>query len=97
MAATFAAVESRINSAVIRHIANVTADFGGGLLVDGVFDATYANALGIGGTQPVLLCKAGEVTSVTRGDVVTLNGEAFSVAEKKPDGTGMVTLVLESV
>ena len=96
MAAPFAKLEVRLNQAVISHLANVTADFGNGLLVDGVFDNRYVESLGVvAGTQPVLLCQAADIPNIVRNSMVTVQGTAYNVADIQPDGVGMKLLVLE--
>jgi hypothetical protein len=96
MAAPFAAIESRINEAATKHLANVTADFGSGLLVESIFDNGYQESLGlVAGTAPQLLCRAASIASVNRGASVTVNGSTYTVAEIHADGIGMKRLILE--
>lgn len=95
MAAPFAAVEARINAAVVRHLANATAIFGGGAQVDGGFGNAYAEALGVSGSRPVFGALTSALSGVVVGNPVTISGIGYVVAEIHPDGTGMTQLVLE--
>jgi hypothetical protein len=47
MPTPFAALEARLNTAVFAHLANASADFGGGVVVDGIFDTDPADAFGV--------------------------------------------------
>jgi len=77
------------------------ADFGvtatvGGVAVPAIFDAPYADALGVAGTSPVLTIDSSSVTPAY-GAAVSVAGASYTVAEIHPDGTGMTRLVLEGV
>lgn len=76
-------------------------DFGvpavvGGVALTGIFDAAYADALGIGGSAPVLTIDT-DATTPAYGAAVTVAGVSYTVAEIQPDGTGMTRLLLERV
>jgi hypothetical protein len=97
MVAPFAALEARVNAAVFAKLANATADFGGGVVVAGVFDSAYADAFGlVGGAVPVFQCAAAAVSAVAVGAAVTINAVSYTVAEIEPDGAGMTRLRLKS-
>ena len=62
-----------------------------------VFDDPYLNAeLGeyeLDTNRPRLTCKESDVLSVTRGDVVEIDGKTYDVLTgPQPDGTGMAML-----
>lgn len=95
MAATFAALEARVNRAVISRVANAAVVLGAATFY-GIFDKTYVDPLGITSSEPRLVAKSTDVASATLGTPITVNGTAYTVREKQPDGTGMTTLLLEA-
>ena len=61
-----------------------------------IFDAAYADPLGIAGAEPRATCISADVSAATLGTPITINGAAFTVREKQPDGTGLTVLLLEA-
>jgi hypothetical protein len=98
MAAPFAALEKRVNDAVIRHLANATAIIDG-VAVDGVFNNQYAEFSNvIGGSHPTFQCRSADVLAVTKGTALTINSTHYQVASTpQPDGNGLTLLQLEEV
>lgn len=95
MTAPFASIEERVNAAIYSHLANASGDFGGGLVVDGMFNLPPADVFGvIAGNSPVFVVSESEVVNVSRGDTVTINAVSYSITDKKPDGIGNVSLML---
>jgi hypothetical protein len=75
------------------------ADFGiaatvGGVACMGIFDAAYADALGMNGTRPALQVATAAVPSVAEGAAVTIGAASYTVESVQPDGTGMTLLIL---
>lgn len=99
MAATFASLQTRVNDAVARHLADVTADFGAGRLVDGLFVAPYAEAFGgiVSGCQPAFEAGATALAGIASGTTVTIGGTAYIVTVVHPDASGWVRLDLDRV
>ena len=68
--------------------------------VNGVFDEGYV-VVDVGGqvqvanVAPQLQCATSDVSSADKGDAITVNSVAYTVAEVHPDGTGVTTLILE--
>lgn len=62
--------------------------------VRAIFDAPYADALGVVGITPQLTCASVDVAGVVRGSAAIVRGVAYTVAEVQPDGTGVTVLVL---
>lgn len=88
--------------AFVENLAPFTTDFGidaviGGDTVRAIFDNAYQDVLFAAGTAPALHCATADVANVDRGDSVDIEGDAYTVAEIKPDGTGMSVLILEAV
>lgn len=97
MAAPFAALEARVNAAVFARLANATADFGGGVMVDGVFDNPYAEAFGlVGGSWPTFAADSSALPALTEGLPLTIGAVAYKVAEAHPDGAGGTVIQLEN-
>lgn len=103
MATPFAAIEARTADAVLRHAANAqataTTRFGEVVQFPVIFDNGYAagsvGLAGMAGTQPSALVRSADVSDVSVGGSLDVNGATYVVAELQPDGTGMTTLLLE--
>ena len=103
MTAPFAALEQRLNSAVLSHLANASAVVGGGAPVDVIFDADYVlaevGATGMAATAPAVTLPTARVPRPFSGVTVEVNylGNVtrWRVAEHQPDGTGLSVLLLE--
>lgn len=96
MAAPFAALETKVNDAVMRRLANATAIING-VDVDGIFSKEYAEFSGvIGGSNPTFQCKSADVAAVTNGTALTINSINYKVAgAPQPDGSGLTLLQLK--
>jgi hypothetical protein len=111
MTATFAALETRLNTAIFSRLSNVTATLAG-REVTGIFDNGYATALvglsGMAGSQPVWVVATSTIPPIVidwflyftepldpLDLLVTLNDVLYKVVAHEPDGTGMSRLVLE--
>lgn len=64
-----------------------------------IFDQDYYAAGGqevdIESTKPAAVCKSADVTGVKIGDSITVDGDAYTVINVKPDGTGITVLALQ--
>ena len=103
MPLAFAAIESRVNRAVIGRLANREALYtpmGGGeaRTLAGIFDAEYAVRLEelAGDSSPAFTCSADDIGDVRRGAGLVIDGEQYEVVEPKPDGAGLTVLRLRS-
>lgn len=99
----FAQLEQRVNRAVLKHCANVSAEVAG-LPVVGIFDDAYTTAsvgIGMASTAPTLLIGPADLPADLVGSAVvifTADGSVrgdYLVAAHEPDGTGMSRLLLE--
>lgn len=98
MPSPFAAIEASVNQRAIGMLANAEANFGGGLVVSGVFDAQPMVVFdAVQGTNPQFRCLSSLVTSVDQGEAVTINATAYTVASIDRDGAGMALIELEAV
>jgi hypothetical protein len=74
---------------------------GGGSPADvvGIFNDEYfedvGGPVGVEGSQPVFVCAAARVPGVAQGDTIVINGKTYSIVNVRPDGTGIVDLILE--
>lgn len=97
MPTPFAALQAQLNSAVIEHLSTATADFGAAGTVDGIFRKEYAESFGmVAGSVPVFESASSAFPVLSRGQGVSILGVSYLVAEIRPDGTGMTTLILEA-
>lgn len=66
-----------------------------------IYDEEYYAANGqevdIESTKPAAICKSVDVSGVKIGDGITVDSNAFTVVNVKPDGTGITVLALEVV
>ena len=98
MAATFAALEGRVNRAALKRLSNADALLAG-LFVQGIFDAEYLEVdlgSGIESSSPALTLASADVPPNVGGAAVVVNGKTYKVVEPKPDGTGMTVLRLRA-
>ena len=97
MTTPFADLETRLNAAVVARLANATADFGGGVTVDGLYLRPTADAFGlIGGGKPSFQALGSALSGISHGAAVSINSVSYTVAAINLDGTGMTTLELET-
>lgn len=78
-----------------------TDDFGtaatiGGSSVNGIFDDAFIDPFGeVESTEPTFYCRSSDVSSVSRGDTVTINSTSYNVVGVHQDGLGVTLLKLE--
>lgn len=104
MSSPFAALEGMLNQSVMQSLANATAVLEGAL-VSGVYDSAYtvADAIGQGvgmsAAQPQFMLLTSQVPPCPVGKALVFTDRPdlpnYRVAEHRPDGTGMSTLILE--
>lgn len=68
----------------------------GGVVFPVIFDNGYQSALGgmVESIGPQCIAKSADVSTVTQGVSITINGVAYTVAGVEPDGTGTTMLRL---
>lgn len=66
----------------------------GGVSIQAIFDAAYADPLGIAGNSPQLTVATEDLPAVAVGQTVTVNATSYTVVGIEPDGTGITTLQL---
>lgn len=93
MSIPFAALESRLNDAAIRSIANRTLTIDS-VAVDGVFDDRFGEVNFIESSNPTFTAKTSDIPSVANGSVVMDGAKEYSVIGVERDGTGMTKLEL---
>ena len=95
MTARFAALESRVNAAAMRHCANAVATIGAAEVAV-IFDSAHVEAMGMDATESVVLMRDTDVAAnnVASNTALTVRGTAYYVARLQPDGAGLTALVL---
>lgn len=67
--------------------------------ITGIFNDTYfedvGGPVGVEGSQPVFVCAAASVPGVAQDDTIVINSKTYSIVNVRPDGTGIVDLILE--
>ncbi|GKS68992.1 hypothetical protein W03_09960 [Nitrosomonas sp. PY1] len=94
MAAPFAQLQQRVNDADISHLSNRSFLINGSY-VDGAFDNEFIDVGMVESQAPVFECREIDIGIVTQGMTVTSGDDAYKVRGIRPDGTGLVKLVLE--
>jgi hypothetical protein len=89
--------------AVTESLSSFFADFGvvgtlSGGSVTGIFDRDSILALGgeVSATEPAFRVQSADVTarSIVAGTAITIGGQAYTVVDLRPDGTGLTVLML---
>lgn len=96
MATSFSAVETAVNAAACAALANATLTWGA-LTADGVLDRSYADPLGLVSRSTRFVTLAAALPSIAQGASVSVAGIAYTVRNVEPDGSGVVSLLLEAV
>ena len=95
---SFQTLQARINASVLSRLGDGAALLDG-VAVHGVFDAAYSvgnvGQLGMSSTEPVYVLAASDVPQSPVGCTLTFGGASYAVTACKPDGHGMVVLMLE--
>lgn len=67
----------------------------GSATVAGRFRQSYAEALGIGGGQPMFSAASSDLTGASVGGTVTIGGANFTITAIEPDTFGQTVLRLQ--
>lgn len=94
MANPFAALQVRLNSAQIKHLADKTLLVGGNE-VTGIFNNNYVDPFNVETMATMFFCKVSDVEYVKHEDIVIDGLKVYMVRGVQPDGNGMVRLILE--
>jgi hypothetical protein len=94
MATPFAALQTRLNSAQIKHLADKTLLVGGNE-VTGIFNNNYVDPFNVETMATMFFCKVSDVEYVKHEDIVIDGLKVYMVRGVQPDGNGMVRLILE--
>jgi hypothetical protein len=95
--APFAALESRLNSAVVQRLANATAVYKGGAPFGVLFERTPADPFGgaASAAQPACGFMLASAPDLCEGEVLMIDGTPYVVASGvQPDAGGWVNLNL---
>lgn len=92
----FAEMTAAMNNAIVEFLADAEADFGGGVVVPGLFNTPPAEVFGmVTGSRPSFQATASALSGVTTGAALSINGVAYLVVEQVSDH-GLTRLVLEA-
>lgn len=98
MPSPFAALETRVNSAVFNRLSNVECVLSG-ITVSGIFDQAYdvagAGLSGLSSSTPAFTLPTSAVPASPVGMALAVRGVNYAVAEHQPDGSGLSVLILE--
>lgn len=95
MPANFAALEDRVNRATFRHLANAMAQVGAAEFAV-IFDTEPIEALDgmVDVVGPQASALDADVEVLAYSSAISINGAAYTVTAKRPDGTGVTVLQL---
>jgi len=95
MPAPFAALEARVNGAVLDRLTNAIA-LVGALEVPVIFERPFADPFqgDVDATAPMCTGSADQLGAVVRGSDIQIGADAYKVDRIEPDGAGFVRLVL---
>ena len=94
---SFAALESRVNASVLKHLANVRVLIAGED-VGGIFrnpSQTVQLGMGVAESRPTLSLASSAVPSAPVGTELEIDGVPYIVSAEAPDGTGITVLFVE--
>lgn len=94
MPTPFALLQSRLNSAQIKHLSDKTLIVGGSE-VSGIFNNDYVDPFNVESSAPMFYCKESDIGSVSHGTSVIDGAVNYIVVNPRPDGMGMIRLILE--
>jgi len=96
MTTRFSALIGKVNSAVLAHLADATADLGGGVTVDGLFRTQAVDSFGlVQGDRSSFEATSVALTSVSVGSSMTINSTSYVVAAIHPGDSGMTVIELK--
>ena len=67
----------------------------GASTVDGRFRQSYAEALGVGGGQPMFAAASSTLTAAAVGGTATIGGTSYTITAIEPDTFGQTVLRLQ--
>jgi len=94
----FAALKNRVNAAVMAKLADAVATINTvdiNVIFDNEYEVADSGFSGFAAVSPAIHCSAADVTDVVVGASVSVDGDAYFVADIQPDGDGGITLVLK--
>lgn len=99
MSNPFAALETATATACCAALSNASLIYAG-RATPGTFDAAWVDRLGMDSSKPRFVVPSATLTGLVAGDAVkvrTAAGDAaYTVRSVQPDGTGTLTLLLET-
>ena len=93
----FAALQTRVNAAAMRHLANASATHAGREFAV-QFDAPTAYPFTgdvLATDAPTCVAADADVADIVPGDEITINATTYTVGPVDPDGTGLTRLTLQ--
>tara|TARA_R110001583_G_scaffold171899_1_gene325648 strand:+ start:124 stop:396 length:273 start_codon:yes stop_codon:yes gene_type:complete len=63
--------------------------------VTGIFESQFVEVNGIEGVRPVFTCAEKDVEKLTHEKTIKILDNTYKVAGRQPDGTGLISLILE--
>jgi hypothetical protein len=71
----------------------VKVTYNGSTVINGIFDKAYVEAAETESYRPILICE--EIIGMAQGDTILIDSDSYEIVNVRPDGTGLVTLILK--
>jgi hypothetical protein len=73
----------------------IEAIYQGNTIINGIMGKAYVNLNDVESSLPAFSCASADVPNVAHDDTLEISGIDYLIKIVKPDGTGVVVLVLE--
>lgn len=90
----FATMMQTINATTLALMADVTVTWSGGNC-NGILNDGYQDTLGMVNAENTVLVNSVDIAALSTATVLTISGVNYNQRERRPDGNGMVHIVLE--
>ena len=68
-----------------------------GASINGIFGNEFVEINGIESSRPIFLATAADVPDDPHGNTIVIDSINYLIVGHQPDGTGLITLILETV
>lgn len=90
-------VESAADRLTMLQDFGITVTLSDSTEITAIFDDEYRDTLDVAASQPVLMCRTQDVSGLTHGDEVLVEGAPYLARVIQPDGTGITLIFLEQL
>jgi len=91
---SFSALQNRLNNAQVKHLSDKTF-YINAVNVNGQFTTNYVDPFNVESNSLAFTCRESDVFGVDHDDYANEGTDIYKIRNIRPDGEGMVTLILE--